>query len=125
MIAIDTSSLISYFSGDKGSDVEAVDFALEQKQLVLPPVVLSEILSDPEIPKNVLELFKALPLLSILEGYWERVGVLRSKILAKGRKARLADALIAQSCIDHKVAIIARDKDFRHFSRYSSLVLFK
>ena len=124
MIAADTSSLIAYLSGDAGRDVEAVDLALEQKQVVLPPIVLSELLSDPKLPKNYGNLFKEIPLPSILEGYWERVGLLRSKILAKGHKARLADTLIAQSCMDHKVPLITRDLDFRHFSRLGGITLF-
>ena len=40
MIAIDTSSLIAYLSGDNGLDVEATGVAFEQRQAVLPPVVL-------------------------------------------------------------------------------------
>ena len=42
---------------------------------------------------------------------------------ARGLKARLADALVAQSCIDHGVSLIARDADFRHFARFGRLVL--
>lgn len=47
MIAIDTSSLIAYLSGHAGLDVEATGLALEHRQAVLPPVVLSELLSEP------------------------------------------------------------------------------
>ncbi len=124
MIAIDTRSIIAYLSGEKGRDVDAVDFALEQKQAVLPPGVLSELLSDPGLPKKYSALFKELPLLSISEEYLERAGILRSKILAKGLKARLADTLIAQSCLDHDVALISRDEDFHHFVRIGGLNLF-
>lgn len=49
MIAIDTSSLIAYLSGQPGRDTDAVDLALQQGQAVLPPVVLSEILSEPKL----------------------------------------------------------------------------
>jgi predicted nucleic acid-binding protein len=37
--------------------------------------------------------------------------------------ARLLDALIAQSCIDHDVMLIARDDDFRHFAKHCGLKL--
>ena len=53
MIAVDTSSLIEYLSGGKGLDVDAVETALEHKQAVLPPVVLSELLSDPTLSPDV------------------------------------------------------------------------
>lgn len=117
MIALDSSSLIAYLSGSKGVDVDAVEFALRQKQAVLPPVVLSELLSDPKLSPITAETFKELPRLSLLEGYWERVGYLRSEAVRGGRKAPLADALIAQSCMDHDVSLITRDADFRTFRR--------
>ena len=56
-------------------------------------------------------------MLGVEEGYWERAGTLRSRLLAKGRKARLADSLIAQSCLDHDVTLVATDADFKHFVR--------
>jgi hypothetical protein len=55
-----------------------------------------------------------LPLLEVQPGYWQRVGTLRAKVLARGFKSRVADALIAQCCIDHGVKLITRDRDFRH-----------
>jgi predicted nucleic acid-binding protein len=54
-------------------------------------------------------------------GFWERAGALRSKALAKRRKARLGDALIAQSCIDGNISLITRDRDFRAFAEATSL----
>jgi len=121
VIALDTSSVVAYLDGSKGTDVLAVDLALEQHQAVLPPVVLCELLSAPRLPRRARTLFEQLPLLDILDGYWERAGLLRARILAKGYKARIADALIAQACLDHDVPLISRDRDFRHFSRLTTL----
>ena len=117
MIALDSSSLIAYLSGSNGADVDAVEFALRQKQAVLPPVVLSELLSDPKISPTTSVTFKELPRLPLIEGYWERVGYLRSGVIRGGRKAPLADALIAQNCMDHDIPLITRDADFRNFRR--------
>ena len=52
-------------------------------------------------------------MLEVLDGYWERAGLLRAGTLARRRKAALADVLIAQSCLDHDVESITRDRDFR------------
>jgi predicted nucleic acid-binding protein len=123
MIALDSSTLIEYLSGGEGADVEAAETALEHKQAVLPPVVLSELLSDPRLSTEVANVLKELPLLSLLDGFWERTGYLRSKLIRRGRKAPLADSLIAQVCIDHGVPLISRDADFRHFARYGGLRL--
>lgn len=123
MIAIDSSSFIAFLSGVGGADVAAVETALAEKQGCLPPVVLTELVSDPELPKAVGDLLRQLPLLTVSEGYWERAGMLRAKVIARQRKAPLADALIAQSCLDHDTPLITRDLDFRHLARLTGLKL--
>ena len=123
MIALDTSSLVAYLSNDSGRDVEAVEVALAERQACLPPAVLAELLSDPKLPAEVAAAFKRLPMLPTTDGYWERVGELRAAVIAGKRKARLADALIAQSCLDHAVPLITRDADFRNFVRVRELEL--
>ena len=42
---------------------------------------------------------------------------------AKGLKARLADTLVAQSCLDHGVSLVTQDRDFRHFANIGKLKL--
>lgn len=123
MIAVDTSTVIAYLSGEAGKDVEAMDLALSESQVCLPPVVLTELLSDPKLPAAVAQLLEQVPVLDISEGYWRRSGLLRSQVLSKQRKARLADTLIAQSCLDHGVPLLARDGDYRNFVRVAGLEL--
>jgi predicted nucleic acid-binding protein len=118
MIALDTSAVIAYLSGDEGEVAGRAGAAFAARQACLPPVVLAELLSDPVLPAGVASLLKELPRLEVKDGYWERSGALRAKILAKGQKARLADALIAQSCLDHNVALVTADRDFRHFTKH-------
>ena len=123
MIAIDTSSFIAYLSGAPGSDVAAVEVALTERQGCLPPAVLTELLSDPKLPRVVGAHLRQLPVLAVSDGYWERAGALRAQVIASKRKAPLADALIAQSCLDHDVPLITRDADFRHVERLTRLRL--
>jgi len=123
VIAADSSSLIAHLSGDQGEDVQILDQALSDNLIVLPPVVLMELLSDPKLPSSVSELLNVLPLLKTTDGYWFRAGMLRAKALSRGRKARLADTLIAQSCLDHDVSLITSDRDFRVFAHFSGLKL--
>ena len=65
MIAIDTNSLIAYLSGGPGADTDVVDAALADKTAVLPPVVLSELLSDPRLQSDVARALLGLPLLGL------------------------------------------------------------
>ena len=123
MICLDTSSLIAFLAGDTGNDVEAVDQALQDQKGAIAPVTLTELLSDPKLPRTLRETIFHLPVLPVTEGYWERAGLTRAKILRTGRKAKLADTLIAQCCIDHRVMLVTRDKDFHVFHRLVGLKL--
>ena len=123
MIAVDSSSLIALFRGDDGADVRLLDRALEHDRIALPPVVLVEVLSYPAVDKEVADLVRSLSLLGIHPGFWERVALTRARILAQGLRARLADTLIAQSCLDHGAPLITRDRDFGHFAEHAGLEL--
>ena len=123
MIALDSSALITYLAGGRGAAIDAVDVALGEQQACLPPVVLTELTSDPALDPDIAALFRSLPLLEIRDGYWQRAGELRARVLARGGKARLADTLVAQSCLDHDVPLITLDRDFRAFVREAGLRL--
>ncbi|MBW2268851.1 MAG: PIN domain-containing protein [Deltaproteobacteria bacterium] len=125
MIAVDTSSWIAFFSDrdSPGDDTALVESALADHQACLPPVVLTELLSDPKLPRALASLFLQLPLLESEPGFWERAGRLRAKLVTRRRRARLADTLIAQSCLDHGVRLVTRDDDFRHYARLGGLRL--
>lgn len=123
MIVADTSTWIAFFEGERGDDVRMLTQALEDRQVVMAPAVLTELLSDPELSNPAASTLSDLPLLEIEMGYWERAGRLRARVLAKKRKARLGDALIAQSCIDSGVSLVTRDGDFRAFADAAGLRL--
>jgi predicted nucleic acid-binding protein len=123
VIALDTSSTIAFLSGERGKDVTAVEAALRFRQGAFPPVVVTELLSDPAVRAGIAELIRGVPRLEILDGYWERAGELRARLLRQGLRARLADTLIAQSCLDHQVALLTRDRDFRNFAAHAGLNL--
>jgi len=115
--------MVAFLEGDNGGDTDLIQSALDQHQLALPPVVLTELLSDPGLPDRVRALLSALPILDVEPGFWERAGLLRASVLRHKKKARIADALIAQSCLDQSSPLITRDKDFRHFAAAAKLPL--
>ena len=123
MISVDTSTWIAFFQGDGGEDTELLDRALQDRQVLMAPVVLTELLSTPELSSEVSQTLSELPLIEIGPGYWQRAGELRARVLAKRRKARLGDALIAQSCIDHEIPLLTRDRDFQAFADAAGLDL--
>ena len=58
-------------------------------------------------------LIPALPTLDISEGYFERAGRTRRRVLAEARRAPLADA-----------RLITRDRDFAPFAKYCGMNLY-
>jgi predicted nucleic acid-binding protein len=123
MIAGDTSTWVAFLGGASGRDAQLLDNALQDHLVLMVPIVLTELLSDPKLPADVAETLSAVPLIEIASSYWQRAGVLRSMVLAKHRRARLGDALIAQSCIDRGIPLLTRDTDFRAFAEASHLDL--
>lgn len=123
MIAADTSTWIAFLEGDTGEDVNVLDRALGARQVLMVPVVLTEILSDPKLPSAVAKTLSEIPFIEIGIGYWQRAGDLRAKVLGKRRKARLGDALIAQTCVDAGIPLLTRDRDFRAFAEAAGLDL--
>ena len=121
MIAADTSTWIAFLQGETADDTELLDQALRDRQLLMVPVVLAELLSDPKLPVDVARTLCDLPAIEIGNDYWRRAGALRAKVLAKRRRARLGDALIAQCCIDGGISLLTRDRDFRAFAEAAGL----
>jgi predicted nucleic acid-binding protein len=116
MIAVDTSTWVAYFEGAPEKDADLLRRALADKQAVMVPAVLTELMSDPQLPPEVAASLADLPLIELQAGFWQRAGRLRAKVLASGRRARLGDALIAQCCIDQSIPLLTRDRDYRAFA---------
>lgn len=115
MIAIDTSAFARYLDGIEDQSTFAVGAALHMKSAAFPPIVVTELLSNPAMLAETRVEVIALRRLQTIDGYWQRAGDLRARLRAAGLKARLADCLIAQSCIDNDAPLITYDRDFRHF----------
>lgn len=123
MIAVDSSTWIAFLEGESGEDTDLLERALRDRLVLMAPAVLTELLSDPALPREVSRYLADLPLIDLDAGFWERAGSLRARVLAKQRKARLGDALIAQSCVDRQVPLLTRDKDFQAFAEAAGLEL--
>jgi predicted nucleic acid-binding protein len=123
MIAADTSTWIALLEGDPGQDAELLKQALTDRLVLMVPAVLTELLSGPVLAYSVAETLSEIPMIEVETGYWQRAGLLRAKVLSTRRKARLGDALIAQTCIDSGIRLLTRDKDFSAFADAAELNL--
>ena len=116
MMAVDISSLAAYFLGEEGLDVETLDHALDNGGVFLPCVCLSELISSPRLPEHPYSILHAMPVLYPTgQDFWHRVGDCRRHLMQQGKKGRLADTMIAVLCMDYRIPLLTRDRDFRHF----------
>jgi predicted nucleic acid-binding protein len=123
MICADTSSLVALLLGEAGRDVDMVRQALSDRILCVSPISVTELLSDPDPTPSLGELVTRIPRLEISPGYWERAGELRAQMFRLRLRPKVADTLIAQSCLDHGVPLITRDRDFSSFQKIAGLQL--
>jgi predicted nucleic acid-binding protein len=123
VVAADSSSLIAFFQGETGDDVDLIVAALKGGELCISPAIVVEVLSEPNVTLEAAALIRQLPSLEPKEGYWMRAAEARKALLSRKLRARLPDTLIAQSCIDYDIALITRDGDFRHFAKHCGLKL--
>jgi predicted nucleic acid-binding protein len=122
MIAVDSSTLIAYLQNDASRDTNALHTAILQDDVALCPLVITEMTSI-LMDTKAGSLLKKFLRLEFKEGFWERAGALRYQLIRKKLKARVADAIIAQSCIDHAIPLLTRDHDFRHYATLCGLQL--
>ena len=123
MICADTSSLVALLGGEAGRDVDLVRQALSDRILCISPVSVTELLSDPDPTPSLAELVTRIPQLEITPGYWERAGKLRARMVRRQSRPKVADTLIAQSCLDHGVPLVTRDRDFASFQKLAGLLV--
>ena len=123
MISVDSSTLIDWLKGVESPQTSALERAMDDNDLYLPPPVEAELLSFPGDHSGLAALLDDLPRLVVSDGFWARAGATRRQILQHKLKARFADALIAQLCLDHDATLISTDSDFRHYATHCGLKL--
>ncbi len=123
MIAADSSVIVDLLEGRVTPQRATLEVLLGEARAVLAPATIAEILSDPTGGRQAEAILSQFILLPIIDGYWERSGLLRAKLRRAKRKAALGDALIAQACIDADVPLLTSDADFEAFAKIGGLKL--
>lgn len=119
----DTSVLIDRVNG---RGVRALDEAIANELLIVPPLVISELVSgatrgDETIA--VAELIRSLRIHKTDLRHWIAVGDLRRDLAARGVNLTIPDAHVAQCAIDLDATLLTRDKVFELVSNYVPLRL--
>lgn len=123
MIVADSSVLIPWAEGIVTDKTTLLQEHIEQLTLRVAPISITELLSARDLAPEIRLIAETLHTLELQEGYWARAGLLRSRCLSAGRRTRLADALIAQACLDAALPLLTNDGDFEVFQAIGGLTL--
>ncbi|MBK9214150.1 MAG: PIN domain-containing protein [Chloracidobacterium sp.] len=94
--------------------------------IVTAGIVLQELLqgfSGPKDQARIIEHFQALPIISPSRETHIQAAMLRNKCRRDGVQLGTIDALLAQLCIEHDLAMLTTDNDFVHAARFIPLQL--
>jgi predicted nucleic acid-binding protein len=122
-MVVDTSSWVSYFAG-RGAT--AIDEALAEGRLFLPPIVAAELLSGRLTSRqrgDLKDLLATLPLCAADLPHWFRVGRLRHDLARHSLSVSTPDAHVAQCVLDLQGELLSEDRVFGHISKHCPLRL--
>ena len=123
MTCVDSSVVIAWLDGTAYPEAQALDTLLQNDAAFIAPIAITEIFSNANSGPAVADAMAAFRVLDLKPGYWERAGAMRAALRREGRKAPIADALIAQAAIDADLPLLTRDADFKAYAKLFALKL--
>jgi predicted nucleic acid-binding protein len=123
VVVADTSVLIEYVNGREAG---AVEEALTNDQLILPPLVISELVTGGiglDEGMRIADVLRFARMHETTLRHWIAVGDLRRDLGRHGLKVTIPDAHVTQCVIDLDATLIARDKIFRLIAQHIPLRL--
>ena len=120
-VVVDTSVWIRFFDGSRRDDVVE---ALEHGAVVLPPIVVSELITGATTQPQRLaigELLQDAPVHATPLDHWIRVGDLRRTLARKGLSVTIPDAHVAQCALDLDAVLLTSDGVFNSIAKHVPL----
>ena len=122
-VVADTSAWIDFFAG---RPAHALEDALAQGLVVLPPLVVAELISGAHRARDrtaIARLVDDLPLHETPLAHWIRVGELRHRLRERGISVSTPDAHVAQCALDRDAVLLSSDAVFMRIARSAGLRL--
>lgn len=104
----------------------ALEEALRQGLVVLPPIVVAELISGARRARDrtaIQSLVEELPLHETPLEHWVRVGDLRRRLAGRGVSVSTPDAHVAQCALERGAVLLSRDAIFSRIAEASELRL--
>jgi predicted nucleic acid-binding protein len=128
MFLADTSVWVDYFRGVDSPHARRLDGALSGREgLCVCGLVVTEILqgiADDAAHARVKRLLRFLPYLPMKRRTYVRAAQMYRALRRRGLRIRnTLDCLIGACAVEHRVAVLTRDRDFRAIAKVSRLRL--
>jgi predicted nucleic acid-binding protein len=120
-VVADTSVWIDFL---RGRSVPALDEALRNSLVVLPPLVVSELVTGARLKNERQAIEHLIGKLSIHDTplvHWIHVGELRRFLKDQGVSVSTPDSHVAQCALDRDAILLSRDTVFSHIARLTPL----
>lgn len=120
-VIVDSSVWVEFLNG---RSMPAVEQALADGVVVLPPIVVAELISGalrPEERAAVGELLQDLPVHQTPLTHWIRVGQLHRQMRERGVWVSVPDAHVAQCALDLGAVLFTRDAIFSRLVKETGL----
>ena len=119
-VLVDTSVWIEFFNRPASAEATVLGELIEQDMVVLAGVVIAEIIQGVR-SKEERELLEAslsvLPFIEDDREDWVSAGRLLAELRIRGIAVPITDAILAQLCLRHDLAIYTLDNHFDHFPK--------
>jgi predicted nucleic acid-binding protein len=122
-VVIDASVWIDYLAGVK---FQSVDDAVNDDLAVIPPLVITELVTGASTPAKREAIGEILQDVLVHETpleHWIDVGTLRQLLGHKGINATVPDAHVAQYALDLDAILLTRDSIFADIAKHTALRL--
>ena len=123
IVVADTSAWIDFLAGRPSNDLED---GLRAGNVVLTPIIVSELLSGAITPKDretVGDLLQDVPVHETPLEHWINVGDLRRLLRSRGVHVSTPDAHIAQCALELDALLVTRDAVFKRIAAHTRLRL--
>jgi hypothetical protein len=126
MIVVDSSVWIDYFRGRNTPEAEKLDTLLGKELVATGDLMLVEVLQGFRTDKDFRQAKKLLQSLTIVNMLDTTIAVKSAVNFRTLRKKGITvrktiDAIIATYCIENKLSLLHRDKDFQPFHQHLKL----
>jgi predicted nucleic acid-binding protein len=122
-VIVDSSLWIDALGGET---VAAIEDAIADGAIVLPPLVIAELLSGDNSPRDrefIGQLLQEFEMHATPLAHWIAVGDLRRILAAQGVNVTIPDAHVAQCALDRDATLLSRDHIFTRMAAHTSLRL--